>query len=165
MESYSRNIMLKIMLRSITLIHFLLVLFVVLVPFFNDNFLLLLHIMLVPFILLHWLMNDNNCSLTLIEKSLRKKLYGSHDLTCFTCQLIEPVYDFNKNFNKMTKILYIITILLIIISVYKMYNKYKNGEIKSILDIFDCQFLENNLKEYLMGQKNEGDKKKVFQSK
>lgn len=163
MESNSRNIMLKLMLKSITIIHILLILFVTLVPFFNDNFLLLLHIMIVPFILLHWLMNDNNCSLTLIEKSLRKKLYGSSDLTCFTCQLIEPVYDFNKNFDRMTKILYIVTISLIILSTYKMYNKYKLGEIKTILDLFDCQFLENNLKEYLNNQKNKNKDKKNSQ--
>lgn len=148
-----KNLFLIFLLRSISIIHILLVLFVVMAPFLNDNFLLLIHIMIVPFILLHWLMNDNNCSLTLIEKSLRKKLYGSSDFTCFTCQLIEPVYDFNKNFDKMTIVLYAVTIILIMISVYNMYNKYKKGEIQTILDLFDCGYITNNLKKTLIDNK------------
>lgn len=160
MDSNNNNILLILLLRSITIIHLLLILFVVLVPFFNDNFLLLLHIMIVPFILFHWLMNDNNCSLTLIEKSLRKKIYGSSDLTCFTCQLIEPVYDFNKNFDRMTKLLYLITILLIFISIYKIYCKFKKGEIETILDLFDCRFIENNLKKTMSNHINVFWKKK-----
>ena len=152
MDLNIKNLFLICLLRSISIIHILLVLFVVIVPFLNDNFLLLIHIMIVPFILLHWLMNDNNCSLTLIEKSLRKKLYGSYDLTCFTCQLIEPVYDFNKNFDKMTIVLYTLTIILIMISVYKMYNKYKKGEIQTVFNLFDCGNIMNHIKKTSINQ-------------
>ena len=151
MKINMRDIFLIIILRSISIIHLLIMLYILIIPFMNDNLLLIIHILIVPFIMLHWLMNDNNCSLTLIEKSLRKQMYGTSDLTCFTCQLIEPIYDFNKKFDQffvMSVLIYTLMVLLLMISLYKLYKKYSNGEIKSILDLFDSHYLKNYENKY-----------------
>jgi hypothetical protein len=88
--------------------------------------------------LLHWLLNNNACALTLIEQALRSKLYGipANKDECFTCRLIEPVYDFKSNHEEFSQVLYVISIILWTISVYKIYKKYKNKEINTIYDLF-----------------------------
>src|SRR4029079_19804711 len=102
----------EILLKFITLIHILFVLFIVLAPFSNSNYILILHFIFVPFMILHWILNDNTCVLTIIERNLRKKMYGEEqydDEDCFTCRLIELVYDFKKNYETFSKFIYIIT--------------------------------------------------------
>lgn len=135
-----RIIFWKLFLLLILIIHICLILFVVIIPFTNDNFLLFIHTLIVPFIVCHWLINDNNCSLTTIEKMVRKKIYGETDFTCFTCKLIEPVYDFNKTFGKygMDTFLYIITLLLIIIVIFKLCKKVKDKKIKNFYHLLEC---------------------------
>lgn len=82
--------------------------------------------------------NDNTCVLTLIERKLRKEIYGqTNDDDCITCKLIEPVYDFRKNYKTFSIIIYTITILLWLISVGKLVYAYKSGEIGGIRDVFD----------------------------
>ena len=132
------NIMNELFLQLITFIHILLILFIIIVPFTNSNYLLLLHVIIIPFIMLHWVLNDNTCVLTLIEKNIREQLYGTKPEKdeCFTCNLIEPIYDFKKNYQSMSTIIYIITFVLWSISVYKLYSKWHNGEIKTFSDLF-----------------------------
>ena len=127
----------EIILKLITLIHIVLILFIIGIPFFNSNYFLLIHVIFVPFMVIHWICNDNTCVLTIIEKQIRKKLYGDQQNDdCFTCRLIEPIYDVNKNYQTFSKAIYVITITLWIISVAKLYSKYRNGNIKSIRDLF-----------------------------
>ncbi len=126
-----------ILLRLISLIHILLLLFVTVMPFINSNYFLLIHFIIVPFIILHWICNENTCFLTLVEKYLRLKVYGYVDPNdCLTCRLIEPVYDFKKNHKQFTVFIYVITIILWLITSYRLYRKYQNGEIKNWLDLF-----------------------------
>lgn len=128
----------EIALQLITLIHILVILFIVIVPFTNSTYLLLLNAIIVPFIMLHWVLNDNTCVLTLIEKNIRERLYGIKPKKeeCFTCNLIEPIYDFKNNHNSMSTAIYVITFALWALSVYKLYAKWKCGEIKSVSDLF-----------------------------
>ena len=85
--------------------------------------------------IIHWVCNDNTCVLTTVEKHLRKELNDAPE-DCITCKLIEPVYDFKKNYNNYSVIIYVVTILLWLISVWKLYGKYNSGNIKKINDLF-----------------------------
>jgi len=129
--------MIDILLKIVSLLHVLFVIFVVVTPFINSNYFLMLHIIFLPFMMLHWFCNDNTCVLTIIEKYLKRKLYGKIDEDeCITCKLIEPVYDFRKNYSQFTMIIYAVTILLWFISIGRMTYKYKSGEITSYIDLF-----------------------------
>ena len=126
-----------ILLKIITFIHVMLVIFMTVTPFTNSNYFLLLHAIFVPFLILHWICNDNTCILTIIERKLRKEIYGKVDEDeCITCKLIEPVYDFRKNYKTFTILIYAITILLFLISSGKLYYKYSIGEIRNFRDLF-----------------------------
>lgn len=63
----------KSILVLITVLHLIIVLFIIITPFTNSNYLLLLYVITVPFIILHWVMNNNTCSLTVAEKYIRQK--------------------------------------------------------------------------------------------
>ena len=121
------NIIDEILLKIILIIHMTIVIFIVLTPFINSNYLLLLH----------WLMNNNMCALTLMEKKIREKLSGSLNAKkeCFTCKIIEPIYDFKNNYKERATFIYASTTILWLISVSRLYYKYKIGEIKHIKDL------------------------------
>lgn len=88
--------------------------------------------------ILHWLCNDNTCALTVIERKLRKQIYGEVDEEdCITCRLIEPVYDFRKNYETFTAIIYGITISLWALSAGKLFYGYKTGAINNFKDLFN----------------------------
>lgn len=127
----------RIILWLITLLHILFILFVVIIPFTNSNYLLLLHAVTVPFMMFHWIINDNTCALTLAEHYVRKKLYGtkSKKEETFMAGLIEPIYDFKENHKNFSDIIYVITIILWLISTSKLYFKYRSGEISSFHDL------------------------------
>lgn len=115
----------ELMLYLITILHFLTVMFVVLVPFFGNDKLLLLHVIIVPFIMFHWILNDNTCFLSSVETILRKKIYGKVErYECFTCRFFDPIYDFRSNYDKFSKMIYIITTILWFISIGRLYYKY-----------------------------------------
>lgn len=128
----------ELLLNIITILHILFVLFVIVVPFTSSNYLLFMHSVFVPFLLFHWVLNDNTCALTIVERKLRQKISGKDfvDDDCITCKLIEPVYDFRKNYETFTTIIYTVTISLWLISVYKLYSGYSNGSITSFKDLF-----------------------------
>lgn len=123
-------------LYFIQILHIIFILFIIIAPFTNNNYILFLHSILIPFLWLHWCTNSNVCALTLVEKMIRKKLYNSDDTEeCFTCQLIEPVYDVSKNYEAYCTFIYGFTFVLWLISVYKLTAKYKRGEITSFYDL------------------------------
>jgi hypothetical protein len=130
--------MYKFLLYAIIALHTILVLFIVLIPFFGKNYLLFLHVITGFAILIHWITNNNVCSLTLIEYKLReiitKKPVDRQD--CFMARLIDPVYDFKKNNHSRRIFLYSILIGLTLLSIYKLRRNYKNGELKNIFDFY-----------------------------
>jgi len=131
------NIIEEIKLKIILICHLIIVLFVVLTPFFNSNYLLFMHSIIVPFIMFHWVTNNDMCALTLMEKEIRKRLNkDSNGDDCFTCKIIEPVYNFKNTNNGKEKFIYGSTIFLWIVSISKLYMKYKNKQINTFHDLF-----------------------------
>ena len=123
----------------ITILHIIVILFVLITPFTNYNYFLFMHAIIVPFIMLHWYLNNNTCSLTIAEKEIRKRMNGGSkdvdDDECYTYKFIAPIYDFNKNHEEYSNFIYILTSGLWIISLYKLYTKFNNGSIKSFTDL------------------------------
>ena len=131
----------KLLLKIITLIHIIFILFVVGAPLSNSNYILFLHAIFVPFMMIHWLFNDNTCILTIIEKRLRKDI-GGEDMDkikddCITCKIIEPVYDFKKNYGTFSKMIYTVTICLWFLSLGKLLCKAQSGGIPSYRSLFE----------------------------
>lgn len=127
----SINIKKKI-LNIIIILHTFFILFIVLAPVTNINYYLTLHSATIPFLILHWIFNNNICILTTIEKNLRKKIYGKNYKyqDCFTCKIIDPVFNFQKNNISSSKFIYIITICLWCISISKLFYKYRINKIQ-----------------------------------
>lgn len=69
-------------------LHILFVLWVLAVPFTDNEPMLVLHLMVMPFLWLHWAVNDDTCALTLAERHLRG--VGSEE--SFFHNLVSPVY-------------------------------------------------------------------------
>ncbi|VBB18475.1 hypothetical protein YASMINEVIRUS_938 [Yasminevirus sp. GU-2018] len=127
----------EFMLYFIVVLHFVFVLFVVLTPFVGNNYFLILHAVIVPFMMAHWFTNDNNCALTMMEKKLRKNLYGEEPdpNECFTYNLIAPVYDFKKNNNDMSLIIYLVTFGLWGYTLVRLYTNYRDGKLAKLEDL------------------------------
>lgn len=124
------------LLILINIIHLIVIIFVLATPFSNSNYLLLLHIVIVPFIMLHWLLNNNTCCLTVVEKYIRQKTISNkiNEKDCFTYQIIAPIYDFSKNHETFSTFIYILTISVWLISVYNLSWKICNGQITKLQD-------------------------------
>lgn len=121
----------------INIIHLIVIIFVLTAPFSNSNYLLLLHTIIVPFIILHWVLNNNTCCLTVAEKYIREKNTGTtvKEDDCFTYQLVAPIYDFNKDHQTFSTFIYILTTGLWMISVHNLSYKYCSGQINSLNDL------------------------------
>lgn len=121
----------------INIIHLIVIIFVLTAPFSDSNYLMLLHTIVIPFIILHWVLNNNTCCLTIAEKYIREKNTGAtvKEDDCFTYKLVAPIYDFNKDHQTFSTFIYIITIGLWSVSVYNLSSKYVNNKIKSINDL------------------------------
>lgn len=127
----------EFMLYLIIILHFVFVLFVVLTPFVGNNYFLILHAIIVPFMMAHWCTNDNNCALTMMEKKLRFNLYGEEPdpNDCFTYNLIAPVYDFKKNNNDLSSVIYLVTTALWGYTLVRLYTNYKEGKLSNLEDL------------------------------
>ena len=119
------------LIMFINILHVLVILFVVCAPFSDSNYLLLMHITVIPFIILHWILNNNTCCLTVAERVISATTNDNKidDRDCFTYQFIAPIYDFNKNYDDHSNFIYIFTVALWLISVYNYSNKLCTGKI------------------------------------
>jgi hypothetical protein len=102
--------------KFVRILHFLFLLFMVLTPFFGNEFLLTYHFITAPFLLLHWITNNDTCALTLIES----KITGIKEINTFTGSIIKPIY--NAHFTN--KHFYWITVLLFMITTYRLWYEY-----------------------------------------
>jgi hypothetical protein len=94
-------------------------------PFTNNTWLLIYHFITIPFVVLHWILNNNTCALTLLEHYIRSNGY-TEDFNieqCVTYKLISPIYDFNKDYNTYSNFIYTSTLGLWLITCYKLYHK------------------------------------------
>ncbi len=120
----------------IYIIHLIVLLFVIVAPFTNSNYLLFMHSIIVPFIMLHWLLNNDNCAATMIEKYARGGGTSEvKDEDCISYKIVAPIYNLTKDYADYSTITWTVTISLWLISLSKLYMKYQNGEIKKIKDL------------------------------
>ena len=78
----------------IKIIHWLVFLFVVLTPFFGNEYFLTIHLMAIPLILVHWATNQSVCALTELEKVVTGK---TCDDETFFGKVVGPVYKFKTH--------------------------------------------------------------------
>jgi hypothetical protein len=72
----------------VSAVHVALVAFVVVAPFSENPTALVLHLVGVPFLWLHWLLNDDTCALTVLERAVR----GVDARDSFVHAIVSPVY-------------------------------------------------------------------------
>lgn len=71
------------------LLHALIVVAALVVPFCNDDYMLALYVFMMPFLWAHWLLNDDTCALTALECHLRGL---KSDGESFIYKVVSPVY-------------------------------------------------------------------------
>ena len=95
------------------------ILFVLLAPFFNYTNILILHITFSVSLLVHWLSNSNECSLSRLESYFR----GIDNTCTFSHQFIAPIYDISQtNWDTMC---YLIVLVTMCISMYRLFSHPK----------------------------------------
>ena len=121
----------------ITILHIIVIMFVLLTPFTNSNYLLFLHFTIVPFIVFHWIINDNTCCLTVAEKKIKEYTYGKNVEMdeCLSYKLIAPIYDFTNNYKDFEMLSYLLVGVAWSMSGYKLYSKISNHQITNIHDL------------------------------
>lgn len=101
----------------IFLLHILIFLFVVLVPFIGSPLLVLLNLIFMIGILFHWVLGSDVCALTVLESYIR----GQPMTETFFGRLFGPMYRIDFKTSKL------ILMCLIIFSILKlMTKKYKD---------------------------------------
>lgn len=116
-----------ILANIIRLIHILIIIFILYVPFSDVPIYLLLHIVSCISLLFHWYLNSDICFLTFVENYLRNIPYNK----TLSYQLIAPLYNISEiEFNKF---IWLLTILLLLISINKLYNSKKMNNIINLL--------------------------------
>jgi hypothetical protein len=79
-------------MNVIFLLHLVLFLIILVIPFTNNKRHLEVYTIMIPFIWLHWMTNDDTCALTQLEMALTKK--EKHET--FFGRLVSPVYKMNE---------------------------------------------------------------------
>lgn len=90
-------------------IHILMFLSVVIIPFTNNKILVLINLLFMMLILLHWIVNNNVCALTIAEKMIRGT---QDDDQTFFGNIFGKFYTFGKE----ERISWFVIIFLIIFS-------------------------------------------------
>ena len=95
-------------LYIIKTIHFGIFTYIVLTPSVSKNKdRLLFHSYLILMIISHWYFNDDNCCLSMLEFSIRKKINKNILISeCLTYRIISPIYKFNNNYKNFSKFSY-----------------------------------------------------------
>lgn len=127
-SKYFSNVLASI----ICIIHIIVFCLVFIIPFTDSNYLLFCYIMFVPFIELHWIVNNDVCCLTELEKWLR----GVKDNECFTNKILSPIYKFPNNNQTLSTASYYIINVLISIVLSKLIYKMNVGEITRFSDLY-----------------------------
>ena len=125
----------EIITSAIQAIHMSIILLVIGVPLTDSPYLLALHVIFVPFLILHWVTNNNTCVLTTAEKFFKNVKNKEDEEKCFTCRLINPIFDFSKNNKQLSFYIYSITIGMWLVSIIKLSLKFQNGEITKLTDV------------------------------
>lgn len=99
----------------IRLIHIVLIMFILLGIFFEKKELVRIHAAILLSIMVHWILNNNSCFLTVLEK----KIYGiENNEETFIYQIVSPIYTVNDD--EISKLVYLFTFFIYSYSVYKL---------------------------------------------
>jgi hypothetical protein len=129
----------------IRLFHYLLVLFMVVIPFIGQAPMLILHITFAVSIIVHWLGNSDVCALTLLECQLR----GVPKTKSFMHQLISPVYTVPPK--TVTNALYIALTVLGMISLRRLLKTTQWRNFKAcLMEIRQTDSLTLKIKNFVL---------------
>jgi hypothetical protein len=93
------------LLKTIKIIHLLIIIFVVLTPFFGNKGLIKINLIFLGHVSLRFLTGNESCGLTDLEHYVSQKKYKSG----FVYRILEPIYKMNEsNFYLVFNILVII---------------------------------------------------------
>lgn len=112
------------LLSIVKFCHWGLILFILLVPIIGGELLLTYHSIVVPGILIHWITNNNVCSLTMLESRLTNI---PTDKT-FIGQILHPFFEINNTG------IYAIVIALWLLTIYRL-EKYNFQMLKTTFQI------------------------------
>lgn len=101
-------------------VHSFISVFVMFVPFFADIQLVSLNLLFLLFTALHWILNNNICALTVLEKLIRRKY---QDEETFFGSVFGKVYSLGND----SKIYWYVLIFLVFFSIQKIFTYIKNG--------------------------------------
>lgn len=104
--------------------HLIIILFILFAPFCNIPAIIFLHFVFGLSLLVHWINNQNICSLSLIESKLR----GINYTQSYTHKFIAPVYDISES--DWSTFCYVITIVLMFVSIYALYTSQRIKNMK-----------------------------------
>jgi hypothetical protein len=105
--------------NMIYIFHILVILFVLFAPLLNYTNILILHITFCISLLVHWLANSNECSLSRMESYFR----GIDNTCTFSHQFIAPIYDISQT--NWDTVCYLIVFLTLSISLYRLFSHPK----------------------------------------
>lgn len=77
----------------IKVLHIILILIMIIIPFSNNKQLLSLYLFFSLFLILHWILNEDTCALTTMESYMR----GVTKKESFIGKLVGPVFKLNDN--------------------------------------------------------------------
>lgn len=97
------------MANMVFVIHLLIFLMALVIPFSDDKRLLSMYSILMVFVLFHWVINDDSCILTLIEKKLRNVEIEK----TFFQQILGPIYNYGNNSDVIGKMLFFMLWLIV----------------------------------------------------
>jgi hypothetical protein len=120
----------------VRVIHILFMLWMAVVPFTNNEPMLVLHLIVNPFLWLHWITNQDACSLTLLEMYLR----GVPPEKSFFHSVVSPVYKIDDE--TLKGLCWTISIALWLITLSKVMKRPK-----MITDVFTLKVPQKQVAE------------------
>lgn len=115
----------------VRIIHYLVLLFAIFAPIIGGEFLLSLHAMAMPTMFIHWITNQNACSLTILEAHLT----NNHRDNTFVADVLYPFFDIKS------KNIYAIAIVLWLFGLYRL-REYNFGLMRRCFNII-IKFLKD----------------------
>lgn len=111
----------------ISIIHLILIFYILLCPFRNVQLYCdLFYLLLIPVMVMHWLLADDSCLLTVLENYLRGMDISKVNINNnYMYRLIYPIYNTPSIVNG--KLIYIILLILYMIELNKFCHNLKNN--------------------------------------
>ena len=103
------------------IIHIIIFLVAIIIPFIGNNQILELYSLLIPFVMFHWVMNDDTCCLTHMEH----KFTNTPIDQTFSGRIIGPIYNLSDDDSGKC-------IKLILFSLW-LFTQYRTGHIYKTL--------------------------------